>query len=189
MAQIEQAIVQRLRTVARGYRPVVESYGGQLDDEMFGWVRALPAVWVTFDGAQPTRLGQRTWRVVGTFEVLAAQRALVQAQARQADDDGGQDVGVYQLLEDNKAALVNQVLGLQIEPITPGPMRSVAKSMVNRDAIVVMAQQFRTTWTEIYPDADLSPAGDFITLGLSYLLKPGDDTADASDTVTLAPAP
>ncbi len=186
---IEQGLVNRLRAVTRSYTPLVESYGAQLDDETFGWIRSLPAVWVTFDGARPTRVGPRTWRYQGTFEVLVAQRNLVQDRARQADDSRGQDVGVYQLLEDNKLALVNATLGLQIEPLAPGAIRSVAKSLVNRDAITVMAQQFATAWTEIYPDPALAPAGDLITVGLSYLLKPGDDESDASDQVTTLVAP
>lgn len=180
---IERAILERLRT-PRPYKPEVESYGAQLDDETFSWIRVLPAVWVTFDGAQQVeRIGKRTWKYQGTFEVLAAQRALLQ-DARRLQDAATQDVGVYQLVHDNKMLLAGQKLGLPIGALSPGAIRSVVKSQVNRDAIAVYAQQFRTTWMEELPEDVVSPAGELMTVGFSYFLKPGDDVADRTDLLT-----
>lgn len=79
---------------------------------------------------------------------------------------------------------MNQSLGLQIQPITPGAIRSVMKGMVNREAITVLAQAFSTEWMEDYPDAALTPDGELVTVGLEYLIKPGDDVTDTSDLVT-----
>lgn len=77
--QIEAALVARLSAVQRTSGQIkAESYGGQLDDELFGWVRTLPGVWVTFDAVTEfKRVGRRTFKAKGNFEVLVAQRHLV----------------------------------------------------------------------------------------------------------------
>ncbi|MGE0333092.1 MAG: phage protein Gp37 [Ramlibacter sp.] len=184
---IEQAITARLRA-QRPYSLTVESYGAELDDELFAWVRTLPASWVTFGGITSIkRSGARTWIVDGSFEVLAAQRALVENDARLKDATHGLDVGVYQLLEDNKLLLANQVLGLAIQPLSPGEVRPVMKSKVNRDAVHVYSQTFRTQWREVIPEDGAVPDGLLMTVGLNYLLKPGDNTVDASDVITTTP--
>lgn len=179
-------MVARLSAAQRPSGPLnAESYGGQLDDELFAWVRSLPAVWVTFDAVTEfKRVGRHTFKARGTFEVLVAQRNLVQDDRRLNDDTKGRDVGAYELVEQNKLALINQDLGLAIQPVSPGAIRSVMKGVVNREAITVLAQSFSTEWMEEYPDPDLVPGGELVTVGLEYLLKPGDDVTDTSDLVT-----
>jgi phage gp37-like protein len=169
---IENAMVTRLAEVERGYkRPVVESYAGQLDDELFSWVRTLPAVWVTFSGTTETkRVGANSWIVRGTFEVLSAQRALVKNEARLAGVERGDAVGVYELMEDNKLALINQKLDLGIDPIQPGAIRSVVKGNVRGEPIAIFAQEFRTGWREVNPSEDAEPSGTLIRVGLNYHL-------------------
>lgn len=183
---IEEAMLQRLRGAVRPYTGLtVESYGAQLDDEMFAWIRTVPATWVTFDKiTEATRISRRLFRYTGSFEVLCAQRALGENDGRLGGPLQARDVGVYQLLEDNKLALVNQKLGLAIQPITPGAVRSVMKGLAQRDAMAIYAQVFSTTWVEEIPDSELTPDGDLVTVGLNYLIKPGDDTVDTSDLVT-----
>jgi phage gp37-like protein len=186
---IEQAIVQQLRTVPRSYKPLIESYAAQLDDEMFGWIRTLPAVWVTFgDVKNVQRKGVHSYIHSGTFEVLSAQRALGENAGRMAGEARADSLGVYELLEHNKLALVNQKLGLPIDPITPGPIRPVMKGMVNNHAVVIYAQEFSTRWMEVYPDPDSVPAGELVSVGLEYFLKPQHshpgDPPDKTDTLT-----
>lgn len=187
---IETAIVERLRAVPRAYTGLmVESYSGQLDDELFDWVRTLPATWVTFSGAQEyKRTGLRSMKVRGTFEVLCAQRALVENAGRLNRPSTGADVGVYAILEDNKLALVNQQLGLAIQPLTPGPIRAVMKSQVNRAAVVVYSQEFHTDWMEVFEQEAATPGGELQTIGMNYYLKPQHtapgDPADKSDLIT-----
>lgn len=184
--QIELAVLQQLRSVPRVCGGLqIESYAAQLDDELFGWVRTLPAVWVTFSQAQEVkRTGARSFIVGATFEVVCAQRALQENDGRLKPDTSGSSVGVYELLEDNKLALANQTLGLAIQPITPGAIRPLMKSLVNRDAVAVYAQEFKTLWQETLPEPGLTPAGDLVSVGLNYLLKPGDEVADSTDLVT-----
>lgn len=182
VAQIEQAIVQQLRAVPRAYKPLIESYAAQLDDEMFDWLRTLPAVWVTFgDVKSVQRKGVHSYLHSGTFEVLSAQRALGENAGRLAGEGRGDSIGVYELLEHNKLALVNQKLGLPIDPLVPGAIRPVMKGMVKNHAVVVYAQEFSTRWMETYPDPDAVPAGELVTVGLDYFLKPQHTPPDPSD--------
>ena len=189
---VELALLERLRNVPRTYTGMaLESYAAQLDDELFNWVRTLPATWVTFGEIKESkRISAKTFRVTATFEVLCAQRALTE-NAQRLNSSAAADIGVYQLLEDNKIALVNQRLGLGLEPITPGGIRAVMKGLVNRDAVVVYAQEFKTSWCETYPEQGVGPdieAGELITVGFDYFLKPQHrhpvDPADSSDQVT-----
>lgn len=186
---VELSLLERLRNVPRAYTGLlIESYAAQMDDDMFGWLRTLPAVWVTFGEVKENkRISAKTFRVTATFEVLCAQRAL-QENAARLNSSAAADVGVYQLLEDNKLALVNQTLGLGLEPISPGSIRAVMKSMVQRDAIAVYAQEFKTSWYESFPEPDLDPAGELVTVGLNYFLKPQHTSpanpADSSDQLT-----
>lgn len=193
--QIELAILAQLRAVQRPYTGlVIESYAAQLDDELFAWVRTLPAVWVTFGQAQEVkRLGAHSFLMKATFEVVCAQRSLQENAGRLNAASSGADVGVYELLEDNKTALVNQSLGLAIQPLTPGAIRPMMKSMVNRDAVVVYAQEFHTQWQEVYEDApaastSTTPDGVLQTVGFNYYLKPQHtppgDAPDAVDLLT-----
>lgn len=180
-------MVAHLAAVKRpgGLQLQTESYGAQLDDETFGWVRTLPACWVTFDGVtESKRVGRRTFKLKGNFEVLVAQRNLLQDARRLNDEAAGRDIGVYELIEQNKLALVNRPLGLQIEGFSPGLIRSVMKGLVNREAIAVLAQTFTTAWMEEIPDEVFTPDGVLETVHLDYLLKPGDDVTDSSDVVT-----
>ena len=183
---VEAALLERLRGASRPYAGLtVESYGAQLDDETFAWLRTVPACWVTFDQiASVKRISRRRLRVAATFEVLAAQRALVTNQARLGGTVDARDVGIYQLLEDNKLALANQRLGLGIDPITPGAVRAVMKGQVQRDAMAIYAQQFATSWVEEIPDDELASDGTLIRVGLHYFIKPGDEVEDTTDELT-----
>lgn len=186
---VETAIVAQLRSVAREYTGLlVESYAGQLDDELFGWIRTLPACWVSFSEATEVRpTGAHSFKVKATFDVLVAQRALQENAGRLNKASAGVDVGVYRLLHDNKLALVNQKLGLAVQPIKPGPIRAVMKSLVNRDAVAVYAQSYSTEWQEVFMDPAVDPDGVLETVGMSYYLKPQHtppaDPADATDLI------
>lgn len=183
--QIEQAMLARLRTPRPYAGLLVESYDGQLDDELFEWVRKLPASWVTFDSISDTkRVSRRELLVTGAFEVLCAQRHLVE-NARRLNASQAADIGLYELLEDNKLLLANQKLGLAIQPLTPGAVRSVMKGQAQRDAVAVYSQVFRTRWIETLPDGAESDV-DLLRVGLDYLIKPGDDATDSSDLLTLS---
>ena len=183
--QIELAITARLRELISPAGVAVESYGAQLDDQLFAWVRTLPAQWVTFDGITGvSKKGRRTYIYTANFEVLSAQRHLADNERRLNAESKDQDIGVYELIERAKLALAGQTLGLAIQPLEPGAVRSVMKGMAERDAVAIYAQQFATSWMEELPPDEATPAGELITVGLNYLIKPGDEVTDTTDLVT-----
>ncbi len=190
--QIELAITARLAQLMVPAGVTVESYGAQLDDETFAFVRTLPAQWVTFDAiTNVKKTGRRTYIYTANFEVLSAQRHLADNARRLNDASQDQDMGAYELIERAKLALAGQKLGLCIQPMEPGAVRSVMKGMASRDAIAIYAQQFSTSWMETLESLDALPPGqaegELITVGLNYLIKPGDDATDTSDIVTTNP--
>ncbi len=183
--QIELAMRERLRELLTPAGVTVESYGAQLDDETFAYVRTLPAQWVTFDAITSVKkTGKRTYIYSANFEVLSAQRHLNDNDRRLNDASADQDVGVYELIERAKLALSGQKLGLAIQQLEPGAVRSVAKTMAGRDAVAIYAQQFSTSWMEELPPEELMRPGELVTVGLNYLIKPGDEVTDTSDLVT-----
>jgi phage gp37-like protein len=183
--QIELGMLARMRLNAQPAGITIESYGAQLDDETFGWLRTVPAQWVTFDAiTNVQKKGRNTWLYTGSFEVLSAQRHLQENARRLNGEAADQDIGAYELVERAKLLLAGQMLGLAIQPIEPGNVRSVMKGMANRDAVAVYAQQFSTQWLEVLPPEELTPPGELVSVGLNFLIKPGDENTDTSDLVT-----
>ncbi len=190
VAQVENAIVAALKTAATGFTGLpqasIESYGGQLDDETFEWVRTLPAVWAVFAGvpAKPTRHGtaRDKWLFPATFTVFCGQRNLAGNQRLRQGD--ARNPGVYALLQLVREALLGQDLGLPIEPFEPGALRVTTSVVINRDGVMVYAFDWHTRWVETTQAAPLAPEGWLDRIGLQYFLKPGDAVADAADELT-----
>lgn len=183
---IEQAMVARLKAKLQGV--VVESYAGQLDDQLATWVRQLPAVWVTFERLpEQRRLSRRKIKATARFQVMVAQRALTGEPAARQGAHGFK--GVYGLLDgDVKQVLMDSTLGLAIEPMAPAGTQMVAQGYFANEAVAVMSCAWVTAFVESVPDLPDEEPAELHTVGLGYPIKPGDDEADASDVVTLKPA-
>lgn len=195
VAQVENAIVAAIKAAATGFSGLpqasIESYGGQLDDETFEWVRTLPAIWVVFAGvpSKPAKHGtaRNKWLFPATFTVFCGQRNLADnKRLRQGD---AKNPGVYALLQLVREALLGQDLGLPIEAFEPGPVRVTTSVVVNRDGVMVYASDWSTRWVETVETAPQAPEGWLDRIGLQYFLKPGDDVADAADLVTTRSLP
>ena len=187
VSQVENAMVAALKAAATAFRiDTIESYGGQLDDDLLEWVRRLPALWVVFGGAaKPTRVAthRRKWRYQGTFTVFAAQRNLAGNKAlRQGDAN---NPGLYALMQIAHQALLARDLALPISPFEPGEVRLVTSFVANRDAVMAYALNWHTEWVVEAAEPDLVPPGELHTLGLQYFLQPGDATADAADVLAI----
>lgn len=186
VSSIENSMVAALKAAATSFRvETIESYAGQLDDDLLDWVRALPAMWVVFAGAgepQPVASNHGKWRFKGEFIVFCGQRNLAGNQAvRQGD---ARNPGVYALMELAAAALLNKDFGLAITPLKPGPITTATSQVVSRDSVMVYGMRWRTEWVQAEQVLELSPAGVLASIGLEYFLKPGDQVADAADLVT-----
>jgi phage gp37-like protein len=183
--QVEDAIITAITNAALAYKlKAIESYGGQLDDELFDVVRALPAVWVTFAGvSKPIRKSADKWLYRATFATIVAARNVRSEKATRRGSVG--EPGVYTMFDDVKKLVIGQDYALPIARLEPGAIRTLYNTQLRGQAMAAFAQEWHTAWIERVP-----PAGEdgtmWLKAGLNYYLKPGDDTVDASDEITLA---
>lgn len=184
LGEIEAAMIETIKGAsALAYLKTVESYGGQLDDDIGEVVRAFPAVWITFAGAaKPVRHGANLWKFPCTFAVMVGARNLRNEKAARAGSPG--EVGTYQMLQDIRTLFLDQDLGLQIAELQPGPVKTIYNTRVRNSGLSVFSQE----WSTAYVGKKPSPEEvDLLRIGVNYFLKPGDDVADASDEISLEP--
>lgn len=198
IAEIEDGIIARIVAAAAatpglGYKlPTVESYGGELDGDLAAVVRKFPAVWVTFAGcrasAKENTQGTK-WRTPATFVTMCGSRNVRGERAtRQGLKVGGviKEVGVYQMLRDVSLLLAGSDLGLAITRLKPGATRTLYNTKLNGQGLAVFAREWHCEFIETQPRAPIDPTDPmWLKLGINYYLKPGDNVADASDTLTL----
>lgn len=198
LAAIEDAIIARIRaaeatTPGLGYKiSEITSYGGELDDDLAKVVRRFPAVWVTFGGAgksKPMATGRNKWLTPVTFVTLVAARNVRgERNTRHGLTVNGviREVGSYQMMKDVSLLLVNSDLGLAIDYLKPGAIRTLYNTKLNGEALSVLAREWHTDFVETQPTAPIDPTDPmWLKMGINYYLKPGDDVADASDLTTL----
>ena len=199
IAQVEDAIIALIKSAVTvpllGYSvSSVESYGGEFDDDLANEIRRFPAIWVSYAGSgKPTRYNSSgtKWLVPSTFVTMVGARNIRgERNTRHGltlGDGTVVEVGAYQMLEDVRLLLVNQDFGLEIDRFVPGVVRTLYNTKLNNQAFAIFAQEWHTKIVVEQPRVPLDPTDpDWLRLGISYFLKPGDDTADASDTITLA---
>lgn len=200
LAEIEDAMLQHLAAAltpaAVGYKVAsIATYGGELDDDLPQTVRKFPAIWLAFAGSgKPVPVGTQRdrWLVPATWAVMVGARNVRgEAVTRRGVRVGDTlvEVGAYQMLEDVRAALLNQDMGLEIERLAPGPVRTLYNTRLNEQAIAVFAQEWTTRYVIRQAAEPIDPSNpDWLRLGVEYRLKPGDDVTDASDLITLPSA-
>ncbi len=182
LAEIENAIIARIKGAGLSYLRTVESYGGQFDDDTFDVIRVLPAVWVTFAGsAKPEQKGEKRFLTPATFAVMCCARSVRSEQSTRHDGPAG-EVGVYRIMEDIKRLLLMQDLDLEIDHFRPGAVRTLYNTRLRAGGLAVFSQEWHTKYVDVVaPEAEV----DLLRVGLNYRIKPGDDITDASDLVTL----
>lgn len=198
IAEIEDAIIARIVAAAAatpglGYKlPTVESYGGELDDDLAAVVRKFPAVWVTFAGCRAsTKMATAggKWKTQATFVTMCGSRNVRGERAtRQGLTVGGviKEVGVYQILKDVGLLMAGSDLGMAITPLKPGAIRTLFNTKLNGQAVAVFAREWHTEFIETQPRAPIDPTDPmWLKLGINYYLTPGDAVADAGDELTL----
>lgn len=194
---IEQGIIDRI-TAANGAAGAlgydlrkIATYGNELDGGIKSVVRQFPAVWVVFGGApRPQRQSGEAWRIEPVFSVLVATRNRRNEEA--ARRGVGAKPGSYQICEDIAGLLVGQDLGLDIERIQPGAIRSVLNGAVQGADASIYALEIHTAY-EIEQAAPTANIGSFQTFHVDYDIPPiGNVVApppaaenDAEDNQTL----
>lgn len=188
IAQIEDAMIARLKSAqGLGYVPQVASYGGEFDGELPNVIRKFPAFWVVLKNiGTPKALGtsRDKWMIPLTFAVLAGARNIRGERETRHGGAGEGEVGVYQMLSDAQALLLNQDLGLAIDPFVPGAVHTLYNTKMGGNGLAVFAQEWHSKY--VLSAASLTAQlPDLLSVGMTYFLQPDDGRVDASDTVTL----
>lgn len=199
ISEIEDAMLARIVAAAAatpglGYKlPTVESYGGELDDDLAAVVRKFPAVWVTFAGCRAsTKMATAggKWKTQATFVTMCGSRNVRGERAtRKGLTVGGviKEVGVYQILKDVVLLLAGNDLGLAITPLKPGAIRTLFNTKLNGQGLAVFAREWHCEFVEMQPREQIDPTSvNWLSVGIGYYLQPDDGVADSSGTVTLA---
>jgi hypothetical protein len=95
--------------------------------------------------------------------------------------------GVYPIIESIAALLINNSLGLSIDPLKPRRLDNITEKAEAEDGRIVFQLEFETGFViEKLSDDEIV---DLYTVGLTYYLAPDDEAADAADVVTVQEPP
>jgi hypothetical protein len=119
------------------------------------------------------RVTQRSWRQDVTVSVLVKLKNMTSEEARRK--------GINPIVAAIIQLLILKTLGLAIKPLAPKRFRDVTTEEKYSAGVIEYLIEFDTSFT--IDALDDEAVEDLISVGLSYLLKPGDGVADASDTI------
>jgi phage gp37-like protein len=212
--QVELAIIERLKLGLGRMAIQVESYGGQLDDDLDNVVRAFPSVWVTFGGITRTvthGVSRKHYATHARFVVMVGDYNVRNEGSTRMGGPALDEVGSYRLVHAVRRLLINQDFGLKIDELKPGRVRTLFNTKTSGKAVSVFGCEFDTYWIEDvlargrWPEPQSSddpdylfvqyqgktdtPYADLKSINLRYHLTdaPGDEAA-ADDTITLREA-
>ncbi len=142
ITEVEQAIQARLVSRIASLRKV-----GSLSDflmaDLDDTALLSPAAYVVFDSGSFTHGMARTQEISLTFTVVVVVEN--QRGNEAARHGAGSSIGVYQLLDDIRAALTNQTLGLDMEPLFPVSIQGIAGS----ESLAVYGITFETSCRDV----------------------------------------
>lgn len=150
-SKIETAIVERLALGLGKMAVTVTSYGGQLDNDFEQVGRTMPAVWVTFAGVTKTQahnVARDKYAVFARFAVIAADYNIRSEVSTRQGGVNLNEVGTYRLISGIRRLLTNQDMGLPIDELKPGAIRTLFNTNINNKAVSVFACEFDTYWIE-----------------------------------------
>ena len=141
--QIENKIVEQLKAGIT-YAKTIETYAGQLEEEIALLPIQFPALYVMYSGSLLTWVdGQANYNEIATFTVLAAAKNLRGNEALRKDAA----IGCYRLVKDVLAQIANKNFSLDIEKLRPTEIRLVYISKI----IAVYGAEFQTNFDKTYP--------------------------------------
>jgi hypothetical protein len=170
LAQIEEAIVGRIRTK-------LGAGAGTLAVQRGAEGLPQPAVYVSTEAGKFQAVTQQSFRQELTI--------FVDVIFSELSSEGERRKGVYLILQGIIQTLLLQQLDLAIKPIVPTGWRNTTTEDFREQGLIVYSLELATSY--VISRLDDEATVDLLRVGLNYYLKPGDDTADASDTITLAP--
>jgi hypothetical protein len=167
LTAIEQATLTRLTDNI----PALKSSGLQKDSRQL--LRDTSVAVAVLDG-KFNKIGQACFRNECTVSVLLKFKNMQSEEARRK--------GINPLVIAAIQYLLGQKLGLSIGPLQPVRFRDVTTEDKYEAGVIEYLLEF-STWFDIRKLAE-EELGDLVTLAINYLLKPGDDTVDATDILT-----
>ena len=190
LALIERGIVGIFRAAKEAGQLAniksIDSYAGQLDEDLGEVTRAYPAIWVTWGGSgKPVAYdtSKRKYLVPATFVVMYATRNLNSEKA--ARQGTVREIGNYELLSIGRTLLLRNDLSLAgVDAFEPGPERVIYNTRVRNNGLSVIAQEWTTKYVITKPDED-EGAPDLLRIRADYHLAPDDGEADLQDVIEL----
>lgn len=159
--RIESAIVERLRLGLGKAARRVESYGGELDDDMARTINIFPAVWVTFGGIMsttPHSTARKKYLTTGKYVVMVGEVNVRNEASTRRGGAALDEVGTYPLLYAVRRLLSGQDLGMEIDHLRPTRVRTLFNTRIQAQAFSVFAAEFETKWIEEALDNGRFPA-------------------------------
>lgn len=151
ITQIENCIIQRLTLGMGSMLREVASYSGELDVDIGNIIRAFPAAWVTFGGitnSKYTSTSRQKVIITGKFVVMVGDYNTRSDAASRTGGVNLNEVGTYRHVHGVRRLLTGQDLGLTIDPLMPGVVRTLYNTQVNERALSIFACEFETRWHE-----------------------------------------
>ncbi len=170
LTEIEEKIAERLDSkITEPKRVGIDVAHGAL---------AVPSIDVIVSGGEFARVAQHYKLRASVYVVVTFKHLRSTAERRK---------GVYPILEAIVAYLVGQSLGLKIEGLSPKRLDNITEKAEAEEGKIVFQLEFETGF--IIERLSDEAVTDLFMIGLSYYLKPGDETADAADEVAVQEPP
>jgi phage gp37-like protein len=139
---IENSLLTRLGAELT-YLKTLETYAGQLEDEIEKLPLLFPAVFVVYKGSGFEWVDGALYNETVEFTVLAAAKNLKSPEAARKDPS----TGAYKLVKDVLAALTNQNLALDIEHLRP-----IRTDLIHTSkTVVIYGLDFQTSFDAAFP--------------------------------------
>ncbi|ALJ87473.1 phage protein Gp37 [Acinetobacter baumannii] len=169
----------------------IKTYAGEFDDGITAIIKALPAVWVVFEGSgTPKKISFNKTQYPVKFVVLVGARSVRNEEARR--QGAGRDIGTYEMLDRVQKLLIGNNLSsvgvTGLEPLELGRTKTIFNTKTREQSISVLSQEFTTQYTITASDRDREEEetiGEIHRINVDYFFEPGDDVKDASDLVEL----
>ncbi len=172
LSDIEEAIALRIKTK-------MEAAAGHIDVQRGIEGVPAPAVYVSIDDGAYERTASNTFSQEITCWIdIVFSNVQNEAQRRK---------GIYPILQGIVQCLFLQDLGLKMTPLVPKSFRNITSEEHKGHGLIIYALEMKTkTYITRQDDEAIT---DLFTVGLNYYLKPGDETVDAIDLVTVQTPP
>lgn len=123
ITQIENAIITTLKGSEMGaYCKKIDSYQieeGDLEEQIRLFTGQLPCVLVVYSGGEFDHLLSGVQDKSMTFSILLCAQSLRGLGEARRGPSTGSGIGTYQMLDDLRSVLTNNVLALNIDPLLP----------------------------------------------------------------------